>query len=137
MISAAVTTGLFASLGTLALTAGSSFAAPPQNVTLDPELQKWFDALRQPRTGHLCCSVGDCRFVVYEIRDGHYEVQINGRRYVVPNGVIIQGIANPTDKAVACYDIGEFGPPLPPGHPRDQQQDTIEILCFVPPRPPS
>jgi hypothetical protein len=56
---------------------------------------------------------------------------------VVPNGVIIQGIANPTDKAVACYDIGEFGPPLPPGHPRDQQQDTIEILCFVPPRPPS
>jgi len=128
-----VRTGFLASLVALAVTS-ECIAAPPENASPDPELQKWFEALRQPKTGHLCCSVSDCRFVVYAIRDGHYEVEINGRRYVVPNGVIIQGIANPTDKAVACYDIGEFGLPLPPGHPTDQRQDIIEILCFVPPR---
>jgi hypothetical protein len=132
----AIGTGSLASLVTLALTS-ECVAAPPENVTPDPELQKWFEAPPRPRACHLRCSVIDCGIVVCAIRHGHCEVQINGRRYVVPNAVIIQGLANSADKAVACYDIGEFGPPLAPGHPRDQQQDTIEKLCFVPPRLPS
>jgi hypothetical protein len=123
----AIGTGFLASLVTPALTS-ECVAAPPENVTPDPELQKWFEALRRPRTGHLRCSVIDYRIVVCAIRDGHCEVQINGRRYAVPNAVIIQGLANPADNAVACHDIGEFGPPLAPGHSRDQQQDTIEML---------
>jgi hypothetical protein len=64
-------------------------------------------------------------------------VQIQGLRYVVPDGVVIAGIADPSGKAVACFTCSEFGPPLPPGHPRDRPQDTIELLCFVPPRPQS
>jgi hypothetical protein len=135
LASRTVTTGIVASLAVLTL--GSSFAEPPETVAPDPELRRWFEGLRQPRTGRICCSVSDCRFVAFTIRDGHYEVLIEGRRYVVPNEAILKGITNPTDKAVACYDIGQFGLPLPPGHPHDQQQDTVEILCFVPPQPPS
>ena len=99
---------------------------------MPPELQRWFKALRQPLTGRLCCSVSDCRFVVFAIRGGHYEVEIEGWRYVVPDGV-----ANPTGRAVARYAVSEFGTPFPPGQPRDRPQDTIEILYFFPPRPPS
>ena len=119
------------------LLASRSFAAPPTNVAPDPELKKWFEALRQPLTGRPCCAVSDCRFVVFTIRDGHYEVEIEGWRYVVPDGVVIRGAVNLPGRAVACYTISEFGMPLRPGQPRDKPQDTIEMLCFVPPRPPS
>jgi hypothetical protein len=119
------------------LLACKSFAAPPANITPDPELQGWFKALRQPLTTHLCCAVSDCRFVAFWTQDGHYEVQIEGWRYAVPTDTIIGGIANPTGRAVACYTLVAFGLPLPNGVPRDKPQDTIEILCFVPPRPTS
>lgn len=114
-----------------------AFAAPPENVAPDPELQAWFGALRQPATKRLCCAVSDCRFVLFRIQDGHYEVRIEGWSYVVPAETIIEGIVNPTGRAVACYTYATFGPPFPPGVPHDRPQDSIEILCFVPPRLPS
>jgi hypothetical protein len=76
-------------------------------------------------------------YVKFAIRNGRYEVQIDGWRYVVPTETIIDGIASPTGKAVVCYTYSAFGLPLPAGVRRDRPQDTIEILCFVPPRPTS
>jgi hypothetical protein len=110
-----------------------SFAAPPVNLTPDPLLQAWFKSLQQPTTGRLCCAVSDCRLVDFEIQDGHYEIQVDGWRYSIPTEIIIEGMASPTGRAVACYTYSDFGAPLPPGTPRNSPQDTIEILCFVPP----
>ena len=110
-------------------------AAPPADVAPDPALREWFHSLLQPGTKQLCCDLSDCRFVAFRILDGQYEVNIEGWRYVVPPGVIIRGLPNPTGRAVACYTYGAFKPPLPAGVPRDSPQDVVEILCFVPPRP--
>ena len=119
----------------LALIAKTALAAPPRGIVPDPELQAWFQTLRQPTTKRLCCSVSDCRFVAFEIHDGHYEIWIDGWRYAVPAKTNIPDIANPTGRAVACYTFSGFEPPLPVGVPRDHPQDTIELLCFIPPRP--
>jgi hypothetical protein len=99
-------------------------------------MELWFKSLHQPG-GALCCSVSDCRFVNFWVLDGHYEVEIDGFRYTVPTETIIRGIANPTGKAVACYAFSDFRPPPEPGVVYRRPQDLREILCFVPPRPPS
>ena len=114
-----------------------SFAAPPANLTPDPLLQAWFKSLRQPETGRLCCAISDCRFVDFTIYDGHYEIQVDGWQYSIPTENVIQGMANPTGRAIACYTYSYFGAPPPPGSPPSSPQDTIEILCFVPPYMPS
>jgi len=110
-------------------------AEPPPGVAPDPQLQQWFKALRQPGTNQICCSISDCRFVAYNIHDGHYEVTIDRWTYVVPANRIVRGVANPSGKAVACYQLTDFGLPFPPGAPHDHPQDRADILCFVPPRP--
>ena len=119
-------------LGIFFLATVCSFAAPPANFTPDPELRAWFKALHRPGTDSLCCDISDCRFVAFSNHDGRFEVEIEGFRYAVPQSIILQGIANPTGKAVACYTATNFGLPLPPGVP-----DVIELMCFVPPRPVS
>ena len=128
-------------LGTLLVgvsVATSSIAAPPTDIIRpDPELQAWFQSLRQPGPGYLCCSISDCHFVEFWVVGEHYEVEIDGGRYVVPSETVIQGIANPTGRAVACYAFGNFRPPPPAGMAYRRSQDLKEILCFVPPRPPS
>ena len=73
----------------------------------------------------------------FTFRDGHYEVEIEGWRYVVPIETILDGAANPIGGAVVCYTHSAFGRPVPTGVLRRQAQDTVEILCFVPPRPTS
>ena len=117
--------------------ASPSLAAPPADVVPDPALQTWFKALKQPGTKKPCCAISDCQFIAFAIHDGRYEVQIDGWRYVVPTETIIDGIASPTGKAVVCYTYSAFAPPPPAGVRRNRPQDTIEILCFVPPRPVS
>lgn len=126
-----------AGLGLGLLLAAPCLAAPPANVAPDPVLREWFKSLRQPGTQRVCCDVSDCRFVVFRVLDGQYDVEIEGWRYRVPPSVIVEGLANPTGNAVACYTYAKFEPPLLPGVPRDHAQDVVEILCFVPPRPPS
>jgi hypothetical protein len=110
-------------------------AAPPIDVPVDPALQAWFKSLKQPGSQQLCCSISDCRFIAYEVRDGHYEVRIEGWTYVVPNESILRKTDNPTNKAVVCYGYASFGLPALPGEQRKTPQDTLEILCFVPPKP--
>jgi hypothetical protein len=124
-------------LCTALLTTAGTFAAPPANIEPDPVLQFWFKSLQQPKLGHPCCSVSDCRVMDSWMHDGHYEVQIDGWRYVVPSEAVIYGIANPTGRAVACYTFSEFRPPPAPGAVYRRPQDLREILCFIPPRPPS
>ena len=128
--------GLWLVLAPVAL-APASFAEPPAGLSLDPALHEWFEALHRPGSAKPCCSVSDCRFAVFRIRDGHYEVAIDGYRYVVPPQAVIAGIFNPTGKAVVCYTFSRFRRPAPQGVARTEPQDVAEILCFVPPEPPS
>lgn len=114
-----------------------ALAAPPADIKPDLALELWFKSLRQPSSQSLCCSISDCRFVDFWSRDGHYEVEIDGWHYAVPGDSVITAIANPTGKAVVCSTFSEFRPPPSQGAGNDRPQDVREILCFVPPRPPS
>ncbi len=127
----------FPMLAALVLTSFAAAARPPANVTPDPELKRWFESLKQPHTGEICCSISDCRFVSFTIENGDYEVTIDDFVYVVPKPAVIPSVPNPTGKAVACYTIAAFNPPPPKGVVATEPQDVIEILCFIPPRPPS
>ena len=110
-------------------------ADPPPDITPNPALGDWFKSLRQPITQIACCSISDCRIVAYKVHDGHFEIVINDWKYVVPNDIVLHKSTNPTGEAVACYRYSSFGLPLAPGQIRTVPQDTIEILCFIPPKP--
>jgi hypothetical protein len=114
-----------------------AFATPPPGVVPTPEMEAWFKSLKQPLTHSPCCTISDCRFIDFTIRDGHYEIEIEGWHYIVPTETILHGAASPIGGAVVCYTYSEFGVPVPTGVLRHQAQDTVEILCFVPPRPTS
>lgn len=91
-------------------------AKPPGDVTPDPSLQTWFEELKEPGTGQPCCSISDCRFTKYTLRDGHYEAIIDDRRYSVPDGAVLHRTDNPTGLAVVCSRYVNFGDSLPPPH---------------------
>jgi hypothetical protein len=40
-------------------------AAPPPGTDMDSPVSHWFQLLKQPETGYLCCSISDCRPVAY------------------------------------------------------------------------
>ena len=99
---------------------GAANAYPPPDA--DMSLAPWFQGLRQPGTGMMCCSIADCRTVDFrQDRDG-YEVLIDSRWKLsnpfwlrVPPNRIIDRIDNPTNRGGACF-TPEAG-----------------ILCFVRP----
>ncbi|HLI13237.1 MAG TPA: hypothetical protein VKY65_16715 [Alphaproteobacteria bacterium] len=95
-----------------ARTTRAVYAKPPENA--DPALAPWFQSLRQPGTGFLCCSISDCRPTDSRIKDGHYEAWIDHKWISVPADKILQRTDNPTGQAVVCWT------------PR------LGILCFVP-----
>ena len=88
-------------------------AAPPENV--DPSLAPWFQSLRQPGTGILCCSLADCRVTSYRTTPSGYEALVDNRWLAVPPGRVLEHTANPTGRAIVCYLPGQG------------------ILCFVRP----
>jgi hypothetical protein len=108
-------------------------AAPPASETPNPELHAWFESLHQPDSHELCCSISDCRFTAVEHRDHHYEIAIDGWRYIVQDKTILSEARNPTGHAIVCYKYIAFNPPLPIGVTRTGAQDEIEIICFIPP----
>jgi hypothetical protein len=109
-------------------------AVPPPDITPDPALRAWFESLKQPRTNLPCCSISDCHFTAYSLRNGRYEITVDGWPYVVPDEVITNTTDNLVGKAVVCYTYDSFGPPMPAGAVRTAPQDPIRILCFVPPK---
>jgi len=109
-------------------------AAPPPDTKPDPALRAWFETLKQPQTNLPCCSISDCHFMAYIIRNNRYEITVDGWPYVVPDEVITHTVDNLFGKAVACYTYGSFGLPTPSGGVRTAPQDPIRILCFVPPK---
>lgn len=94
------------------LLSGNVRSAPPENA--DPALVPWFNSLRQPGTGALCCSIADCRPVDTQLGPNGYEVWIGGRWHSVPPERVIHGKDNPLGRGVVCYT-----PPL-------------GVLCFIP-----
>jgi hypothetical protein len=111
-----------------------AIANPPENVAIDPAMSRWFNSLRQPGTQHPCCSISDCRCTGYEIHGGHFEITIDGWPYAVPDAAVLHRVENPTGEAVVCYSYSSFGLPAEPGKSRAAPQDTVEILCFIPPK---
>lgn len=101
--------------GVVALLLGSipARAAPPDNV--DPSLAPWFQSLRQPGTGILCCSLADCRATSYRTTQGGYEALIDNKWLPVPPDRVLEHTSNPTGRAIVCYLPGQG------------------ILCFVRP----
>jgi hypothetical protein len=103
------------------LCAPVAMAAPPDNTPVDPTLRRWYEQLRQPGSGMLCCSISDCRTRNYRQQDDRYEVEIDGGWFGVPANTVLRDTANPTQKAVVCYTR------------KPDRAGTPEILCFIPP----
>jgi hypothetical protein len=109
-------------------------AAPPPNLTPDSVVVEWFKSLKQPATNLPCCGISDCRSVSYRMTaKGSYEVYVEGSWYAVPEETIVRRGTNPIGHAVACYRQN-FGYSTLPGVSSADRVDTIELLCFVPPR---
>jgi hypothetical protein len=88
-------------------------AAPPPDA--DPSLAPWFQSLRQPGTGILCCSLSDCRATSSRMTASGYEALIDNRWLPVPSNRVLEHTPNPTGRAIVCYLPGQG------------------ILCFVRP----
>lgn len=77
---------------------------------------EWYRSLKQPDTGILCCSVSDCRPVLFRETAKGYEAFIDKRFGVgapddwepVPPGTVLHGHDNPTGEAIACWTHGIF-----------------------------
>lgn len=91
--------------------------AAPAGVDLNSPLHAWFEDLRAPDTGILCCSEADCRPVQYRITGDHYEVFIDRKSFgesapdrwlPAPDKVVLHRHDNPTGEAIACYYAGEI-----------------------------
>jgi hypothetical protein len=95
----------------LVLSAGSGAARPPPDA--DMSLAPWFQGLRQPGTGMSCCSISDCRQTEFRTAGNHYEAMIEGQWRAIPPDKILDGIDNPTGRAVVCYT------------------PTMGIMCFI------
>ena len=108
-------------------------AKPPGNVTPDPSLQTWFEGLKELGTCQPRCSISDRRFTKYTLRERHYEVIIDYRRYSVPDGAVLHRTDNPTGLAVVCSRYVNFGDSLPPPGMRITPEEEIKIMCFIPP----
>jgi hypothetical protein len=83
------------------LAANSAAARPPPNP--DQGLSPWFEDLRQPGTGHSCCSIADCRPVDYRIIEDHYEAFVDDQWVAVPSDKVLRRLDNPTGRAVVCW----------------------------------
>jgi hypothetical protein len=120
--------------GALALFPIAARSVPPEGQFLNPALHVWFESLQQPGTAKPCCGIANCHFTDFKmLSDGHYQIDIDGWDYVVPNETVIANSGNPTGKAVVCYDYLDFGPSVPQGTTRTAPQDTIAVVCFTPP----
>jgi hypothetical protein len=105
----------------LGLLLATSAAAAPPDGPVDPALRRWFEQLRQPGSGMLCCSISDCRTRNYREQEGKFEVEIDGGWIGVPGNTVLRDAANPTQKAVVCYAR------------KPDRVGTVEIYCFIPP----
>jgi hypothetical protein len=89
-------------------------AEPPPGA--DPALAPWFQSLKQPGTGALCCSMADCRTVRTRSVAGHLEAWIGAPDFrnapeawvAVPEAVMIRGVDNPNGEPVACWYGGQI-----------------------------
>jgi hypothetical protein len=87
----------------------SALAAPPDGA--DPALSSWYQSLKQPGTGYLCCSIADCRNVITRERNGNIEAFISRETFhdgtdewvVVPESIILHGHDNLTGAPVLCW----------------------------------
>ena len=112
-------------------------AAPPPDAAQNPASHAWFETLRQSGSHLPCCSISNCRYTSFKEIGGHFQVEVDGWTYAVPNVAILYGYDNVTEHAIVCYNYTSFGVAMPGGVVRTEPQDTIEILCFLPIKPTS
>ena len=58
-----------------------AFAAPPPGTDMDSPIARWFQVLKQPETGYLCCSIADCRPVAYRTVGNHFQAFIDRKSF--------------------------------------------------------
>jgi hypothetical protein len=90
-------------------------AAPPSGSGIDSPVSRWFQLLKQPETGYLCCSISDCRPVAYRTVGNHFQAFIDRKSFGprapddwrdVPPTAVLHRHDNPTGEAVACFYSG-------------------------------
>lgn len=95
------------------LAAAATSARPPANAT--HEFQQWFESLRNPVTGGVCCGEADGKILAddeWRVVGDHYEVKVEGKFIPVPPGAILNRVDNPTGAPV-LFMLGS------------------QVLCFV------
>ena len=86
----------------------------------DPNLAPWFQSLRNPVTGNVCCGTYDghqLRDDAVRVTDLGYEIRIGDAWIAVPPETVLERIPNPTGRYVAFYNSA-----TPP-----------KIYCFIRP----
>lgn len=98
-------------------------SAPPAGADPSSAIANWFHDLEVPgKPGTICCSIADCRPVLWRERGGHYEVWIDHKTFddeaingivpddwvIVPDATVIHRTDNPMGEAVACFYRGEL-----------------------------
>ena len=87
----------------------AAYAEPPPG-SGDGRFSGWYRELQSPKTGGSCCSIADCRPVVYRsgatleafIDSKSFGVNAPNTWVIIPADIIIHG-TNPTGEGVACY----------------------------------
>lgn len=68
----------------------------------DGENDAWYEGLRNPTTGELCCNRRDCRPVKWQMRDGDHWVNDTGTWEKVPPEAVLR-TTNPTGHPIMCF----------------------------------
>ena len=116
---------LFSGIASSLLAIAPAKAQPPANA--DPELAPFYHGLTLPGQNQgYCCSAADCRSVVAEWRNGHWEVFIDKKTYgeSAPN----DWRSVPDSKISPDPDVSK----KPEGATACWYQN--EVRCFNPPR---
>lgn len=98
--------------------AGAALAAPPTGSDPNSELAKWFRSLRN-NGSRSCCDIADCRYVESCNTDSGLQAFIDGQWVDIPLTSVLS-VANPTNRAVACYRYIEAN------------GDDFVVFCFIP-----
>ena len=102
--------------------ASVTFAKAPESV--DPALAPWFHGLKNQISGISCCDMADGHILAdsdWRAGPDGYEVRIAEKWFALTPDRVLNGVSNPTGRAVLFYGAGAA------------EVGLAEIYCFVRP----